>query len=463
MSASVPLRQAAIKGGIFLAGRQVVSIGLKIIGVMVITRLLGPSGYGSYVAAFAVYQYILNVGQAGIGVYLLRHEGDVSEPTYRTAYTLLLILSVALLLTMEVLRQPLIDYMQVEGFGPVAAIIFLALPFQFLGLPAQVMIERELNYRAVALLDILAQVMFYVVSVPLVLLGYGPISLGIGWVAQQVCWCVTAFILARTLPAFGWDGTTGRQIITYSASFSVANWIWQSRMLVNPLIVGPALGAQAVGLVGMAIGLLEMLSIIKTIIWRLSVAVLGRFQNDVERLRQAVTEGMELQALAVGTILLGFGWTGGYIVPIFFGDRWAPVMDVYPYIALSYMTTAVFNMHSAAISVLGRNKEMTIAYIIHVLMFATVAYFAVPKLGMTGYGFGELATLPSYALLHLLLARLIGSPRYGVTALVWCATAIGLFWREIGAWAIAIPFIALVVPPVPSRLMFFYKKLRTRG
>lgn len=456
------LRTAALRGGMFLAGRQVVSIGLKLIGVMVITRLLGPASYGSYVSAFNVYQYILMLGQAGVGVYLLRQEGTVSDEAYGTAFSILLGMSVVLTTAFEVARDPLAGWIGVDGFSEVAALIVLALPFQLLSVPATVMLERALNYKAVAFLEIFGQVCFYLTAVPLVLLHYGPVSLGIAWVVQQAVSCVCAFVMTRQLPWFRWNGTTARQIAAYAGSFSVANWVWQARMLINPLIVGPALGGQAVGLVGMTIGLLEMLAIIKTIAWRLSVSVLGRIQADLDKVRKAVTEGMELQLLAVGTILLGFGWTGRFIVPILFGERWAPVMDIYPYIALSYLMMTPFNMHSAVLSVLRRNHDLAVCFLFHIALFAGVAYLAVPRYGMIGYGFGELATLPTYFLMHVYLKRAVGSPNYALTSIWWCATAIGLFWHELGLWAIAAPFAALLLPISLRGLNRYFKQIRSK-
>lgn len=446
MSKEQPLRQAALKGGAYLAGRQVVSIALKFIGVMLITRALGPASYGAYVSAFNVYQYLLLLGQAGVGVYLLRYQGTVPDQAYTTAYSLLGVMSLVILGAAELGRDGLGALIGVEGFEQVATIMVLALPFQLLSVPATIKLERALNYQAVATLEIAGQLCFYALAVPLVLMGHGPVSLAFAWLLQQIISFGIAHAYIRALPRFSFHPETAKQTLRYAATFSFANWIWQLRMLVNPMIIGPALGAEAVGLVGMTIGLLEMLSIIKTIIWRLSVAILAKVQHDVERLRKAVTEGMELQLLVVGATLLGFGWTGHFIVPWLFGARWAPVMDLYPYVALSYLTVAPFNMHSATLSVLNRNLGLGVYHAVHVVVFATVAYWAVPRYGMVGYGYGELATLPVYYLMHLVLARVIGSPDYRLTALWWVASAIGLFWHQIGLWAIAVPFLALLTP-----------------
>ena len=51
--------------------------------------------------ALNIYQYATMLGQAGVGVYLLRHEGDVPDAAYRTVYTMLAALCVLLALLLE--------------------------------------------------------------------------------------------------------------------------------------------------------------------------------------------------------------------------------------------------------------------------------------------------------------------------------------------------------------------------
>jgi PST family polysaccharide transporter len=165
-----------------------------------------------------------------------------------------------------------------------------------------------------------------------------------------------------------------------------------------------------------------------------------------------VGEGMEMQTLAIGTLLLGFGWVGEWVVPIVFGARWLPLFDVYPYIALSYLTTSMFNMHTASLSVLNRNWYLALYQGLNVAILIGTAFLLVPRYGMTGYGFAELATLSSYLSLHILVARTVGSPDYRMAALWWAATAIALFWRQLGVWTAVLPFIALAMPASIRRI-----------
>ncbi|MEJ7654655.1 MAG: oligosaccharide flippase family protein [Chloroflexia bacterium] len=91
---------------------------------------------------------------------------------------------------------------------------------------------------------------------------------------------------------------------------------------------------------------------------RLCMAAFAKIQSDRTRLRRALEEAMALQVLAVGPLFAGFALAAPFVLPTLFGSEWAPVLDVFPFIALGYLTNAVFNMHSAVLYVLRQNRNM---------------------------------------------------------------------------------------------------------
>lgn len=417
------------------------------IGVLIITRVLGPVNYGAYVAASGIYQYAYLLGQAGVSVYLLRHEGDPPETAWRTAYSILLMLALGLMAALEGSRSLIASWTGVAASAEVMTVLACSLPFTLMAIPATARLERALDYRSVVIVEILGQLGFYIIGAPLALLGYGPVSLAAAWLVQEFICCILAHVLSHSRPRFGMDKACAMQIARYATNYSIANWVWQARILINPLIVAPLLGAKAVGLIGLTVGILEVLSIVKTVVWRLSLVVLGRVQQDIATLRNGVSEGMEMQTLVVAMPLLAFGWFGHLIVPHVFGAQWTPIMHYYPFIAIAYLTIATFNVHSALLSVIDRNSDLAKFAAVHIILFAGTAWLTIRHVGAIGYGYGELAGLLAYFVLHILVARRIGSPRYGLTILWWSAAAVGLFWRELGVWAIAVPFVALMTPP----------------
>jgi PST family polysaccharide transporter len=103
-------------------------------------------------------------------------------------------------------------------------------------------------------------------------------------------------------------------------------------------------------------------------------------------------------------------------------------------------------MHTAALSVLNKNSLLAVYQFINVAFFAICVAVLVRFFGIKGYGLAELAALACYAILHLFVAKQVGSPDYRLTALWWSAAALGLFWHQLGVWTIALPFVVLLLP-----------------
>ena len=203
-----------------------------------------------------------------------------------------------------------------------------------------------------------------------------------------------------------------------------------------------------------------MLSFVKQVTWRLLIAALAKIQNDPQKLVAAVSQGAQMQVLALAPILLGFGWFGKIAVPLVLGQRWAPVMDIYPFLALSYLTNAVFSAHSSALYVLRKNMDVAIFHVWQVLLFAGAAWFAVQRLGIEGYGWAEVVALASYLSIHLSLVKAAGSPDYKVTGIWWTAATVGLFWQQLGLWTVIVPFIGLLLPASQRQLRSYFDMLR---
>jgi PST family polysaccharide transporter len=438
-------------------GRQVISMGLSLVGLLVITRIIGPAAYGPYVAALGICQYAQNLGQAGIGVYLVRSAGETSDRTYDVATLLLLLSGGGLVLLLEAGLGLIASWVTMPGLEPLLSVLLLSVLLQTMTVVAAAKLERALDFRRVAMIETVGQLLYYGTALPLVFLGFGVWSLVTGWTLQQAFMCVAFHVAARYRPRLAWDRPIARSMLGYTLGYAASDWLWQLRGLVNPLIVGHFLPAEAVGQVGLAIRMMELLSFTKTIAYRLSVAVLAKVQDQPAKLVQAATDGMRLQTLALGPVLIGFSWFGGFALSQVFGQRWEPVMLVYPFLALSYLTNAQFNIHSSILYVLHRNWDVSWFHIVHIALFAGGAWIFVDRFGIVGYGYAEMLALLSYPVIHRSVSKAVGSPAYGISALWWASLAIGLFWRQLGPWAIAVPVIGLLCPPSLRQLRVFYR------
>jgi PST family polysaccharide transporter len=309
------------------------------------------------------------------------------------------------------------------------------------------------------MIELVGQLVCYLVAFPLAFQGAGVWALIAGWWTQQIQTLGLLYWTTGYRPRFQWDLSLVKQMLGYSLGFSASFWVWQLRTLVNPLVVGRYAGAEAVGYVALAIRMIEILSFVKLATWRISIATLARLQGDRTRLLKAITEGMGLQILALGPLLVIVSWVGPWLLPLVFGPRWLPVIAVYPFIALSYLSNVVFNLHSSALYVLQRNWEVTAFHIVHMVLFAGAAFLLVPRLGLVGYGWAEVVTLASYVVIHFYLVRNIGNPDYRLAGLWWAAFGAALFTSQLGWWTVLGLVVVALWPGTQEKLKDYFTSL----
>ncbi len=426
------LRQRAFRGGAFLLGRQVFGVVLAMIGEPLIARVIGPAEYGIWVAAVGMFVYSRGIGSCGIEVYLMRKEGRLGRDESDQAFTLLAafaLIGLAIALSLFPLAQL---WMKLAGFSRVAAALLLALPISLTALVPLAILERSLDYQTVATAEIGSRVVFYAVALTLVFEGWGVWGLVGAWWLQQLFVATFYFSATQYRPRLSFESSKAREIVGYGFGYSLSTWIYQLRILVNPLVVGRYAGAAAVGYVGLAERLVSALGFAKGAAWRIAIPLMGRLQHDKQRMARAISEGMTIQGLALAPLLLGLSLVLAPVLRFFFGMRWLPVVQIYPFVGTLFLVNSIFALHASALYALRRNGQMVRFELVYVGMLVGAALFVVPRIGWLGYGWAELLATPSYAILHMYLARDIGSPSYRFAGTLVAAFTAALFWRWLG-------------------------------
>lgn len=455
------LKSQVLRGGIYLAIRQAMGMVISLVGVLLLTRAIGPEQYGLYAAAFGLFYYLQNVGQLGITVYLVRAQGEDNLTVYHQAFTLLLLVSL-IGIALSQLGVPLLaGWVKLEGFQSIFQTLSLSLPVVLLSQVPMARLERQLDYKQVAWIELLGQIAYFLVALPIAFRGGGAWGPTAGWWAQQLQMLVLFFWAGRYRPRLCWQPELVKQILGYSVGYSASSWIWQLRSLVNPLLVGRFLGAEAVGYVALANRMVELLGFVKSATYRLSIAALARLQSDLNRMTQAITDGMALQVLALGPFLVIVSWLGPWFLPLMFGAKWLPAMQVYPFIAVSLLANALFNLHSSALYALQRNWEITLFHIIHIALFVVTGLLLIPRLGLVGYGWAEVATIASYSVIHASMVRNINSPDYRFAGLLTVAFGLALFPYQLGWWVVLGVVVVLLLPDTQRKLIELWKSFKS--
>ena len=329
-----------------------------------------------------------------------RREAAPDEDMYHIAGTLIFSISVALTLIGGGLAPLLIRWYGNSEFLPPYLVLLLTIPvIGFIGVP-MAKLERELNFRSVASIELGGQFLGLLLAVILAACGSGVWAPVAGQIASQTATLIAACACSRFIPRFRFNASQAREMLTFGIGLVTSLRMWQLRTLVNPLLVGRFAGAEGVAFVALGIRIAEALGAIRLAAGRLALAALSRLQNKPAAFRTALQRTVDLQVIMLGPLLCGFALLGPVVLRSVIGTRWMPSLLVYPFVAAGVLINSVFNLQASALVVVGRQWVVLCSYSMHVALLGGGTLLLVPRFGIVGYGWSELLACAAYVLIH---------------------------------------------------------------
>ncbi|MCS6923468.1 MAG: oligosaccharide flippase family protein [Fimbriimonadales bacterium] len=454
------VRRQAVRGGIYLTARRGVSVVLGLLGVLLLTRLLGPAAYGVFNAAQGIFNYLLFVGLTSVHVYLIRAEGDADRTLFDQAFWWFLLFGSGVAMgAMLVVVVVGAFWVRTENFMAVALLLCANLPLTIVSYAPMAMLERQLAYKTVARVEILSQLTYYAIAVPLAWAGYGVWALVAGFWAGQLILPIGFFGATRYRPRWYWRRETLRPMLNYGFTQALSEWLYNLRELAPSLILLPLAGKEAVGYLAIGNRFLNMLGFAKDAAGRLAIPVFAQVQHDAARLARAVSEAMELQTLTLGFVLAGFTLLAPVILPALLGDQWnvSPILGVLAWAGARLLLSALFAIQGSALMVKGYNWLLLRANLAYALLLAGIGYSVLPwvpqEYRLVGFLAADLAAhLPTYWYKHWGMTRFVQRADYRIASLWTAAMLIALFAPLTSYWLFGVSALLLLNPHSVRRL-----------
>lgn len=462
------VRRQAFRGGVYLTARRGASVVLGLLGVLLLTRMVGPAAYGVFNAAQGIFNYLLFVGLASVHIYLIRAEEEADRTLFDQAFWWLLLFGsgVALSAILVVIVAG-VFWIRTENFVAVAVLLCANLPFTIVSYAPMAMLERQLAYKVVATIEILSQLTYYAVAIPMAWAGYGVWSLLAGFWAGQLILPLGFFGVTRYRPRWHWRQETLRPMLSYGFTQALSEWLYNLRELAPSLILLPLAGKEAVGYLAIGNRFLNMLGFVKDAAGRLSIPVFARVQHDRARLARAVSEAMELQTLTLGVLLAGFALTAPLILPTLLGAQWnmQAILMVLVWAGARLLLSALFAIQGSALVVKGYNRLLLRANLVYALLFVGLCYSVLPWLSpeyrLLGFLVADLvAHMPTYWYKHWGMTRFVQRADYRVAGM-WAVAMLSALFAPLGSyWLYGFSAIMLLNPLSVQRLRALARSLR---
>lgn len=438
MPTSDGLKCKVIKGGAYLAGRQLVGMLLSLVSMVIIFRYLGPKAFGLLSVTQGIWFFVGSVASLGLDVFLVREKDSLQEEEIRQVFTLIILLFLFAYLAVWVFSPFVsvwIGNVELEPLLKLAGVVYL---LKQIGLVSQALLDRSMEFKKVSLIELASQIIYYLGAIPLVIAGWSYWGVMVGLIISTAFMTLYLIAIHSIRPAVHFHMPFAKRALNYGLGYQFAVWTWQIRDFAVPVVIAKIAGLEAAGIVGATTQLINRVSFLRGVVWRISIAAFAKIYDDIDRMLRAIRRGMVYQSLLLGVMFVGVAMVIPW-VHLILGPKWIAVARVYPFLAIGILVNAVFSLQCSALFAKGFNHDVNKFHIVNIIILLGASFLMVPYWGVWGYCVAELIALVSYFVLHLEVMRNLGKPTYGKVFIVLAAVTIALF---VAIW---IPYGNLLV------------------
>jgi PST family polysaccharide transporter len=357
-----------------------VGVGLiSLVGSTILIRELGAALWASYSVAYFITAFVDGVFGANVLGSVVQAPEKPDRRRREAAVAVMQRLAGGLALVVAITAFPAAALYGRDDLAP--CLLGAAACIYVYGTRAlsSALLERELRYRGVAVGEILDQVLFYAVALPLAFTGHGLTGVAVGIGARGL---LTAALLRRLAPV-PWLGRPHRDEVRRIVAFALPTLGSALLLLVNGLAAVAILGgghAAELAFFMTTVTVLGYAATVQVVAQRVAFPALARLQGDVAQLRGALEGTMHMSAVLMTACVVPLAATGPVWLPALFGSEWARAWEPMTFGAAALLIGVLPNIAVASLSAVDRPGDalrlqagMTATYVISAIALAQVS------------------------------------------------------------------------------------------
>lgn len=313
---------------------------LLVVTTMVMARTLTPVETGLYVVANSVLMLADNFRTFGVGIYVVQTP-ELRPATLRSAFTVTFLLSLAMMAAILATADRIAAFYGAAEIGHLlrlAALGFLVVPF---ATPIVALLQRELDFRRLALLNAAAALTSSGVTMALGIAGFGPASYVWGFLASGVVLSLMAFAARPQAGMFVPSLAEMRPMLAFGMVSSSVTLVNMAYEMLPRLALGRLLSLQAVGIYARAVTVCQLPDrALSSALQPVVLPALAARARDKGDLRSSYLRSHALMSALHWPMLVMLALLADPVVWVMLGPQWIEAAPLVRMIALGMMALA---------------------------------------------------------------------------------------------------------------------------
>jgi O-antigen/teichoic acid export membrane protein len=376
--------------------------------MVMLARLMTPEEFGTIGAAMIVIGFSDIFAKIGLGPAIVQRP-ELEPRHLATAFSISLVLSIAIATAIWLISPWIATFFDHPGMESVIKVLTLIFPIRGLGLVAESLAQREMDFRLLANTTTVSMMAGYViVGVVMAALGFGVWSLVAATLVTAV---LRTAMLNFHFPPKGFtpERRAFGELAYFGGGYTLARIANYGALQVDYLVVGHWLGLTALGFYGRAYQLMSVpASTFGQVLDDVLFPSMAKIQDDSRRLGAIYLRGVSLIALVMLPVSVVSYILAPEIVRAVLGWKWAATVLPFQILIIGLLMRTSYKMSDSLTRATGevyRRAWRQVVYAVLVFAGALVGSYW----GIAGVAAGVLAAVTiNFVLMAQMSLKLVG-------------------------------------------------------
>lgn len=349
---------SAVKGVAWAAVDKCGVILLQFVINLMLARLLMPSDFGciGMIMIFVAVSQTLIDG--GFGAALIQ-KIDASQRDYSTIFYWNILFSLGLYIAIFASAPLVAHFFRMPVLEEMLRVLGVVIVVNSLALVQRTILRKAINFRTIAIVDILSYSISAVVAIVMAHRGFGAWSI----VGMQLSNALVASLLfwsfSKWRPSLTFSLDSLKSLFSYGGFLLVASIMQDVCTHIQGVVIGRKFSAAETGLYSQAKKMDEVASMtLPAIFCQVLFPLYSEKQNDLEALCDMLRRNTKMIAFIIFPLMMLLIIVAEPLFTLLYGNQWIDAVPYFQILCIGGFFSALYNFNYYAVAAVGRSKAL---------------------------------------------------------------------------------------------------------
>jgi len=385
------VKKRAVRGVLALTGRTFLLQIISFFGFFLLTVFLGRGEIGLFFAVSELVAILGYFSDIGLAAALIQKKGKPEIKDIRSTFTIQQILVLMLVVLIFIFTPWLRNFYNISQEG-IYLLWALTLSFFLASLKTipSVLLERQLRFDLLVVVEIVETLLFYIIAVALAWRGLGVISYAWAVLIRGLAGVVLIYLLSPWQIGFAFETGSLKHLLKFGVPYQANTFLAVIKDRLMNVFLWKIIGAEGVGILGWAQKWAQMpLRLAMDAVMKVTFPAYARMQEDKRELSLAIEKTLFFLSLVTFPMLAGMLVLAKPLVQLIprYG-KWEIALIALYFFIINSLWGAVTTPLTNALTAIGKIKTVFKLMVMWTILTWIVYPVLAIRFGFNGVAFG---------------------------------------------------------------------------